>query len=127
MSAETVRIRLEPLSTTVEVPWNSSLKSALCVHGVEFPCGGIGICGGCRFRVLAGELPVTGQDVAVFSAIELGDGWRLACQARAESSLVLECSQWKMDVLTDDSGLSTAGKSGLELPSIWARPLLPRS
>ncbi len=56
---------------------------------------------------------MTGQDVAVFSAIELGDGWRLACQARAESSLVLECSQWKMDVLTDDSGLSTAGKSGL--------------
>ena len=26
---------------------------------------------------------------------------------------MLECGQWKMDVLTDDSGLSSAGKSGL--------------
>lgn len=113
MSAETVSIRLEPLSTTIEVPRNGSLMSALSVHGVEFPCGGTGICGGCRARIVTGELPVTVQDAAVFSAGELGDGWRLACQARAASPLILECGQWKMDVLTDDSGLSPTGRSGL--------------
>jgi uncharacterized 2Fe-2S/4Fe-4S cluster protein (DUF4445 family) len=63
--------------------------------------------------VLAGSLPVTGPDLSVFSAEEVADGWRLACQARAEMPLVLECGQWHMDVLTDNSGLSGAGKSGL--------------
>jgi len=63
--------------------------------------------------VLAGSLPVTGSDLSVFSTGELADGWRLACQARAEMPLVLECGQWHMDVLTDNSGLSGAGKTGL--------------
>jgi uncharacterized 2Fe-2S/4Fe-4S cluster protein (DUF4445 family) len=44
---------------------------------------------------------------------ELAGGWRLACQAHAETPLVLECGQWRMDILTDNSGLSGAGKSGL--------------
>ncbi len=113
MSAEKVSIRLEPLSTTFDTPRSGSLMSALFVRGVEFPCGGTGVCGGCRVRVVAGQLPATAQDVAVFSADELGDGWRLACQARAETPLVLECGQWKMDVLADDSNPSGAGRSGL--------------
>lgn len=63
--------------------------------------------------MLAGSLPVTGPDRAVFSEPELADGWRLACQARAETPLVLECAQWRMDVLTDNSCVTGSGKSGL--------------
>ena len=59
-----------------------------------------------RFRSL-------NQDRSLFSGESLQSGWRLACQARAEMPLVLECGQWHMDVLTDNSGLSGAGKSGL--------------
>ncbi len=113
MSAETVRIQLEPLSVAVEAPRGASLVSALSEHGVEFPCGGTGLCGGCGVRVLAGSLPVTEEDHSVFSADELAAGWRLACQGRAEMPLVLECGQWHLDVLTDNSELSGAGKSGL--------------
>jgi uncharacterized 2Fe-2S/4Fe-4S cluster protein (DUF4445 family) len=89
------------------------LLSALSQHGVEFPCGGTGLCGGCGIRVRAGSLPITEQDRLAFSDAELAGGWRLACQARAEMPLVLECGQWHMEVLTDNSGLSGAGKSGL--------------
>ena len=113
MSVERVRVQLEPLSVEVEMPRGGSLASTLPQFGVEFPCGGTGVCGGCRVRVLAGSLPVTGPDLSVFSAEEVADGWRLACQARAEMPLVLECGQWHMDVLTDNSGLSSGGKSGL--------------
>ncbi len=113
MSVERVGVRLEPLSVEVEVPRGGSLASALPQFGVEFPCGGTGLCGGCRVRVLAGSLQVTGPDLSVFSAEELADGWRLACQARAEMPLVIECGQWQMDVLTDNSGMSGGGKSGL--------------
>jgi uncharacterized 2Fe-2S/4Fe-4S cluster protein (DUF4445 family) len=113
MSAEFVRIRLEPLSVEVDVPSGSPLVSSLAEHGFEFPCGGTGLCGGCGVRVLAGSLPVTEADRASFPTQQLENGWRLACQARAQMPLVLECGQWRMDVLTDNAGLAGAGKHGL--------------
>jgi uncharacterized 2Fe-2S/4Fe-4S cluster protein (DUF4445 family) len=112
MNVATVRIRLEPMSVEVEVPLGESLASALPQFGVEFPCGGTSLCGGCGVRVLRGWLPVTGQDLSVFSAAELDDGWRLACQARAQMPLVLECSQWHMDILADNSSLAIGSRSG---------------
>lgn len=113
MSAETVRIRLEPLSLDITVPRGSSLVSSLSAHGIEFPCGGTGLCGGCGIRVLTGLLPVTPPDLAAFSNQQLADGWRLACRAQAEMPLVLECRQWRMDVLSDSSALSGSKKNGL--------------
>jgi uncharacterized 2Fe-2S/4Fe-4S cluster protein (DUF4445 family) len=117
MSAEQVRIRLEPLAVEVDVPRGAALISSLSDHGVEFPCGGTGICGGCGVRVLAGSLPITDEDRTAFSTEQLDRGWRLACQARAperiSGPLVLECGQWHMDVLTDTAGLAVAGKRGL--------------
>jgi uncharacterized 2Fe-2S/4Fe-4S cluster protein (DUF4445 family) len=113
MSVETVRIRLEPSSAEVNVPRGALLATSLAQFGFEFPCGGTGLCGGCGVRVLAGSLLVTSADRKVFAADELAAGWRLACQARAEMSLVLECEQWRMDVLADNSRLIASGKSGL--------------
>ena len=119
MSAESVRIRLEPLSVEVDAPRGASLVSSLSDHGVEFPCGGTGVCGGCGVRVLAGSLPITDADREAFTAEQLEAGWRLACQALAETPLVLECGQWHMDVLTDNARLvgaglpAVAGKRGL--------------
>jgi len=108
-----VRIRLEPLAVTFEVAQDAPLVSALAGHGIEFPCGGEGICGGCGVRVLSGSLPVTVADREHFSSYELSDGWRLACRARAAGSLAIECGQWRMDVLSDDSRMMAAGKHGL--------------
>lgn len=113
MTAETVRVQLEPLSVSVDVPRGALLSSTLVQHGVEFPCGGTGLCGGCRIRVLAGSLPVTDSDSIIFSSEEIAAGWRLACQARAEMPLVLGCSEWQMDILADDSHLTGTGKAGL--------------
>jgi len=113
MNVDRVRIRLEPLAVVVEVPRGALLSSSLPQHGVEFPCGGSSLCGGCGVRVLVGSLPVTDQDRLAFSADELSSGWRLACQAQPWMSLVLECRQWQMDVLADNSALAGAGKTGL--------------
>jgi uncharacterized 2Fe-2S/4Fe-4S cluster protein (DUF4445 family) len=113
MSNDKVRIQLEPSSAVVDVPRGAALASALPELGVEFPCGGTGLCGACRIRVLEGSLTITESDRSVFSASELASGWRLACQAHAETPLVLDCGQWRMDILTDNSSLAGAGKSGL--------------
>jgi uncharacterized 2Fe-2S/4Fe-4S cluster protein (DUF4445 family) len=99
-----VRIRLEPLAVEIEVPPGASLASALAAHGVEFPCGGMGECGGCGVRVLSGSLPVTTADHTAFTADQIASGWRLACQARANAPLALECGQWRMDILADNAG-----------------------
>jgi len=113
MSGDKVRVQLEPLSAVVEVPRGAALASALPELGIEFPCGGTALCGACRVRVVEGTLSITGPDRSVFSADELADGWRLACQAHADTPLVLECGQWSMAILTDNSSLSGASKSGL--------------
>ncbi len=113
MSAKTVRIRLEPWSVEIEVPRGALLMPFLSANGVEFPCGGTGICGGCAVRLLSGALPVSSEDKARFKPDEIASGWRLACQTRADEALVLECGQERMDVLTDDTLLSGQGRHGL--------------
>src|SRR5205823_4952761 len=37
----------------------------------------------------------------------------LACRARAAGALVIECGQWRMDVLSDDSRMMASGRQGL--------------
>jgi uncharacterized 2Fe-2S/4Fe-4S cluster protein (DUF4445 family) len=114
MSAEQVRIRLEPLAVEFDVERGSELVTALAAHGLEFPCGASGLCGGCGVRVRAGWLPASAADRQVFNEDELDDGWRLACQARPELPLVLECGQWRMDVLADAaSAVPAAARTGL--------------
>ncbi len=102
MTFDLVRICLEPLSVELELPRGGSLVSGLAAHGFEFPCGGTGECSGCKVRVLSGSLPVTEADADSFSVDQLAQGWRLACQARADEPLVLECLQWRMEILADD-------------------------
>lgn len=53
------------------------------------PCGGRGLCGSCRVRVLGGELsPPTRAE----ERLGLGEGWRLACQARVLGDVEVEVS-----------------------------------
>jgi uncharacterized 2Fe-2S/4Fe-4S cluster protein (DUF4445 family) len=111
--SRTIRVRLEPWSIEIDVPIASPLISVLDAHGIEFPCGGTGTCGGCGVRVLAGSLSITPQDESAFSATELADGWRLACQAHANVPLVLECGHARIDVLTDDARMLGADRHGL--------------
>jgi uncharacterized 2Fe-2S/4Fe-4S cluster protein (DUF4445 family) len=113
MTPPLVRIRLEPLAVEFDASRGAPLLPSLAEHGIEFPCGGEGVCGGCRVRVLSGWLPITPADRGHFSPHELSNGWRLACHARAAVPLAIECGQWHMDVLTDLSGLAGAGKQGL--------------
>ena len=48
---------------------------------LAMPCGGKGMCGKCRVRVVRGRLPVTPENKRIFSEAQLAQGWRLACKA----------------------------------------------
>ncbi len=108
-----VTVRLEPLGQTLYFERGSSLKDGLFPWGVEFPCGGRGLCRRCRVRVLEGSLPVAEEDRRAFSPDELAAGWRLACHARAEADITLEIGQWETPILADDSPFVFAPAEGL--------------
>jgi uncharacterized 2Fe-2S/4Fe-4S cluster protein (DUF4445 family) len=107
-----VRIRLEPLGHTVEIDPGASLQDALFGYGVEFPCGGHGICSGCRVRVIGGQCAATAEDHDAFSDAELAAGWRLACRATAERDLVIGIEQWEAAILADHSVFEFTPRDG---------------
>ena len=92
------RIRLDPARP-------EDLRDLLFERGVEFPCGGDSLCGGCRIRVVQGDVAVTAAMRAALSSEELADGWRLACCARASGPVEVEIGQWSAQVLTDEAGI----------------------
>lgn len=108
-----VRIELVPLGAVLEVDRGTVLDNVLMTRGMEFPCGGLGTCGGCRVQVIEGHIEASPEDQAVLSKQELADGWRLACRAHAESPLKLKVEQWTMPVLTDDTQLARTRRTGL--------------
>lgn len=110
--SDTVRVELQPLGVSLEVPRGLPLREALFARGVEFPCGGRGICRGCRVRVLRGEVPPSPENSAGLRPAEVAEGWRLACRLRAEGPLVLEVAQWELAVLSDDAAFDFAPGTG---------------
>ena len=91
----------------------ASLETALAAQGMEFPCGGAGICRGCRVRVVEGRLAITEEMERAFTPAELGAGWRLACCATVEGPLVLEVAQWDAPVLSDDTPVEFVPAGGV--------------
>lgn len=53
-------------------------------------CGGKGLCGKCRIRLITGALPVTDADRSVFGESELVAGFRLSCTAYPASDCEVE-------------------------------------
>lgn len=79
-------VDFEPVGRRGLCPADSSLLEAARRLGVDLVsiCGGEGTCGRCRVQVLtaAGVSPTTAFERQTLSAVELRDGYRLACQAR---------------------------------------------
>lgn len=92
-----------PQFCSLEVPAGAELADLLFERGVEFPCGGTSLCGGCRVRVVEGDIAVTPDMQAALTAQEIAAGWRLACQARARGRVTLEIEQWEGPILGDES------------------------
>jgi Na+-transporting NADH:ubiquinone oxidoreductase subunit NqrF len=96
MNADMVKVRLEPLSVELFVPRGAELIGSLAEHGVEFPCGGTGVCGGCSVRVLAGSLAITSRIVR-FSAVQKlkADGGLHARPARRRGWCCIASNGWQ--------------------------------
>lgn len=107
-----VRIRLEPLGETFEVPAGTPLRDVLFSYGVEFPCGGHGRCRKCRVKLLEGQLPIHPEEARILTPAELSGGWRLACRCSADSDVTLEIGQWETAILADDRQFTFTPRPG---------------
>ena len=113
MLFDTIKISLFPLGLTFEAEKGTPLQDLLFEHGVEFPCGGQGLCKGCRIKLLHGNLPPTPQLESLFTEEEIRQGWRLACLYTADSDLTLELAQWEAPILTDFSKIEFTPSEGI--------------
>ncbi|MGA3090134.1 MAG: ASKHA domain-containing protein [Terriglobales bacterium] len=108
-----ITVQLTPLGTSFELNQDASLIDALTAYGVEFPCGGFGLCGGCRIRLIQGTLEPTPQDEQIFTAAEIAAGWRLGCSARPRQSIKIAVEQWSMPVLSDELHMPGSSQTGV--------------
>ncbi len=86
-------IDFEPVGRREDIIPGESLLEAAQSAGVELVsiCGGKGSCAGCRVRVISGKLSSpTLEEESVFTPKELGEGYRLACQARPQGDVKVD-------------------------------------
>ena len=82
--SDEVVVEIEPVGRRVRTRARTQLLEVCRAAGVELVavCGGIGACDTCRLRLIAGSLSTpTLTEKETFSAEELDQGFRLACQA----------------------------------------------
>ena len=89
-----------------------TLADQLFEAGVEFPCGGESACGGCKVRVLEGEIPSTATMREALGEKEIREGWRLACCASAAGPVVVEVEQWSQRPLSDEAYVPVEPRAG---------------
>ena len=84
-------ITIKNLGKSIKVGGKETILSALRRNHIIIPavCGGLGICGTCRIKILEGDAtkPTEREIVVLGNLTE--KGWRLACQAYALSDLVI--------------------------------------
>jgi len=88
-----IKIDFEPLGRRIEVPRGDSILKAAQLAGIDLVaiCGGIGVCGSCRVRLMEGQLsPVTGAEKKALDSKQLADGLRLACKAHVLTDIRVE-------------------------------------
>ena len=88
-----VSVELQPVGRRATVPVGATVLRAAHETGVALAsvCGGQGICGSCRIRLIDGTLAdPTETELRLFTPAQLDAGWRLACQARVTGETRVE-------------------------------------
>jgi uncharacterized 2Fe-2S/4Fe-4S cluster protein (DUF4445 family) len=82
MPDQQIPVTFQPQGRMAHVLSGTKVLEAAARAGmtIETPCGGAGVCGKCRVRIASGACPPGEADRKAFTADQLRDGWRLACQ-----------------------------------------------
>jgi len=112
-------VRFSPPGTSTIVLAGTTLMDAavLCGVRIDAPCGGGGNCGKCRVHAEGVLAPPTGAELDALSAVDLEEGYRLACQAVVLGPVEVEPPSTPAG--TDvKSGLGREGAVTVDLPGV---------
>ena len=107
-----VKLRIEPMGKERIVNKGTPLKDILFEYGVEFPCGGQGYCGGCRVKLLAGDVKDPEKHKELNYKLGLEPNYRLACQSEIVEDLTLEIPQLESIILADSTEFKFEPREG---------------
>ncbi len=100
---EKVKLRIEPLGKELNVNIGTPLKDIIFEYGVEFPCGGKGYCGGCKIKLLSGDVKDPQKHKELIYKLGLDSDYRLACISEIVEDITLEIPQLESLILADNS------------------------
>ena len=86
-------ITFKPQNIKYHANLGENLLSVAALAGVfvDGTCGGKGICGKCKVKVLSGDLePIGSHEIGFLNKVEVLNGYRLACKIFIESDMVIE-------------------------------------
>lgn len=85
-----MKIKILPDNVEIKVPAGANLLEALSNAGIalDASCGGAGVCGQCRVRLVEGEL--SAEMGALQTEEDFDAGWRQACQSEVIGDVTIE-------------------------------------
>lgn len=106
-------VTIRPSGKTLQVEHGTCLQEVLAPGSVEYPCGGKGICGKCKVRLLAGKIGLDEWHRRILEKNGLSPAvWRLACRSRVTGDIVIEVPERDAMLLSDDAGVNVQPETG---------------
>ncbi len=112
MKREKIKLRIEPLGKEIQVNKNTPLKDIVYEFGIEFPCGGEGYCGGCKVKLLSGDVKDPEKHEELNYKLGLDENYRLSCISELCEDITIEIPQLESIVLADNSTYNFTPKEG---------------
>jgi uncharacterized 2Fe-2S/4Fe-4S cluster protein (DUF4445 family) len=107
-----IKVTLHPAGLEIPVRSGALLMDILHEFGIEFPCGGKGICGSCKIRILKGNIPLSDTHRSHLITHGLPEDMRLACMSAPDSDITIEIPQFETIILADNSPFEFEPASG---------------
>lgn len=111
--------------TRLTVPQGGSVMSTLNENGIYLPsaCGGKASCGQCKVQVIEGGGEILDSEKPHFTRKEIKDHWRLGCQCKVKSDMVLKVpdsvmgvKEWECKVISNKNVASFIKEFKVQLP-----------
>ncbi len=114
------RITVQPQGRVLSVLLGTTVIEAVASIGItiDTPCGGGGTCGKCRVQIVNGACRASASDQKIFSAEEIRDGWRLACQTHVQDDLTIHIPAGSL--FADRHQILTNSETGEEIEVVPA-------
>lgn len=107
-------VHIEPFDIDISAEDNASLAEIVNGLGIDFPCGGKGLCGNCHVELVKGTMEISAREKALLERKGLDSSrWRLACCGRITDDIAIRIPVREQVILSDNSSSRLSGEEGL--------------